>query len=101
MKTKIVALLSIFFIASTLMLSAQKKKDNKQQVLFDVSMTCENCKRRIEKTVSFEKGVTDLKVDLLAKTVFVEFQENKTDSVKIKQVIEKLGYTVGYHTGNK
>lgn len=101
MKTK------IFLLATTLLLSlginanAQKKDDKKESVEFDVSMTCDNCKKRIERTVSFEKGVTDMSVDLPAKTVFIEYRKDKTDSDKLQKAIEKLGYTVTIHKEKK
>lgn len=80
--------------------SAQKKEDkknNKEQVVFDVSMTCENCKKKIERNIPFEKGVSDMKVDLPAKTVMVVYQTNKTDQTKLQQAFEKLGYTATVH----
>lgn len=98
MKTK------IFLLATTLLLSfgvdanAQKKKDDKKETVeFDVSMTCENCKKRIERTVAFEKGVTDMKVDLPEKTVTVEYRKDKTTLEQVQKAIEKLGYTVSIH----
>jgi len=98
MKTKVLSLVSVLLVLFSFSAFPQdKKKDGKQQVVFDVSMTCENCKKRIEKNIAFEKGVTDMKVDLPAKTVTIEYKENKTDSVKLKNAIEKLGYEVSAH----
>jgi len=98
MKTKAITLLASLLMIISLSLTAQdKKKDNKQQVTFDVSMTCENCKKRIEKNIAFEKGVSDLTVNLPEKTVSIEFQNSKTDTLKLKKAIEKLGYEVSYH----
>ncbi len=77
--------------------SYSQKKNNRQQVVFDVPMTCENCQKRIEKNIAFEKGVTDMKVDLPSKTVMVEFQENKTDTLKLIKAFEKLGYHASVH----
>lgn len=97
MKTK------IFLLATTLLLSfglnanAQKKDNKKESVEFDVSMTCHNCQKKIERNISFEKGVTDLKVDLEHKTVTVEYRNDKTTQDKLQQAIEKLGYTVALH----
>ena len=99
MKTKVFVLLITLLTVISFSVSAQKK-DNKQQVTFDVSMTCENCKKRIEKTIAFEKGVSDLVVNLPEKTVFIQYQENKTDTTKLKAAIEKLGYTVTTHVDN-
>lgn len=75
----------------------KEKKNNKETVLFDVSMTCDNCKKRIEKNIPFEKGVSDLKVDLPNKTVMIVYQNNKTDISKLQQALEKMGYEVNIH----
>lgn len=77
--------------------SKETKKNSKESVLFDVSMTCENCKKRIEKNISFEKGVSDLKVDLPAKTVWVEYNTKKTSQEKLQKKIADLGYDVNVH----
>ena len=102
MKTKILFLLTALLLSFGTNVSAQKKKDNKKEsVEFDVSMTCENCKKRIERTVSFEKGVTDMKVNLPEKTVFIEFRADKTSSDTLQKAIEELGYTVVLHQDKK
>ena len=43
---------------------AKEGKKEKAEVTFLVSMTCENCQKRIEDNISFEKGVTALDVNL-------------------------------------
>ena len=94
MKTK--DLLIVILLMTSVSVFSQKK-NSKQKVVFDVSMTCENCKKKIEKNIAFEKGVTDMKVDLPKKTVALEFQDNKTDTMKLKKAFEKLGYTASVH----
>jgi copper chaperone CopZ len=64
-----------------------------EEVVFKVNMTCENCKKKIEKNVSWEKGVKDLRVDLEEKTVTILFDPKKTDTETLKKAIEKLGFT--------
>lgn len=84
--------------------SAQKKdtkKNNKEEVVFDVSMTCDNCKKKIERNLPFEKGVSDLKVDLPTKTVMIVYQTNKTDLEKLQKAFEKLGYTATVHNNEE
>ena len=95
MRTRIFALLAILLVAfATPSLADGKKKDKKKEkVTYIVSMTCENCKQRIEENIPFEKGVTDLKVDLPAKTVTIEYRADKTTPDKLKAAIQKLGYT--------
>ncbi|MDL2303127.1 MULTISPECIES: heavy metal-associated domain-containing protein [unclassified Dysgonomonas] len=89
----------LLMLGAGLSLSAQNKKpvNDKEKVVFDVSMTCENCQKRIEKNIAFEKGVTDMKVDLAKKTVEIEFKKSQTTADNLKAAIEKLGYEVKVH----
>lgn len=85
----------IFFMIFALNSVAQDKKsnkNNKKEVTFDVSMTCENCKKRIQKNIAFEKGVKDMNVDLPSKTVKLQFDPAKTDEAKLQKAFNNLGY---------
>lgn len=96
MKTKFILFLMICFTALSMSVNAQGKKEknsNKEEVVFNVSMTCENCKKRIEKNIAFEKGVSDMAVDLPEKTVMVVFNPQKTNVGNLQKAFEKLGYT--------
>ncbi len=100
MKAKIVLIVMLCLASLSFNSYAQDKKDknaDKKEVTFDVSMTCDNCKKRIEKNIAFEKGVTDMQVDLPAKTVMVVYHANKTNLEKLQKAIEKLGYEVKVH----
>ena len=70
--------------------SAQKKKT--ESVCFNVNMSCDRCKARIEKIIPFEKGVKDLTVNLENKTVKIAYDPKKTDETKLQKAIEKLDY---------
>jgi copper chaperone CopZ len=69
------------------------KKEKNEKVTFTVDMYCENCKAKIEKNISWEKGVKDLTVNLEKKTVTIVYNPQKTTEKKLKKAIEKLGYT--------
>lgn len=100
MKARIVLIVMLCLASLSFNSYAQDKKDknaDKKEVTFDVSMTCDNCKKRIEKNIAFEKGVTDMQVDLPAKTVMVVYHANKTNQEKLQKAIEKLGYEVKVH----
>lgn len=100
MKNRLIIALTAILMALSFSVSAQtkdKKDADKATVVYDVSMTCESCKKRIEKNIAFEKGVTDMRVDLPAKTVTIDYSKSKTDEQKLKQALEKLGYTVSLH----
>lgn len=76
---------------------ASAKSSNEAQkdtVTFQVPMKCHKCQAKIEDNISFEKGVTDLSVNLEAKTVTVIFKKKKTDIEKLKAAFKKLGYDV-------
>ena len=99
MGTKITLLIAVLLLVCGGVVYAQgkKKANDKEKVVFDVSMTCENCKKKIEKNIAFEKGVTDLKVDLPTKTLEIEYKKDKTSVEKLQKAIEKLGYTATIH----
>lgn len=63
------------------------------QVVFATSIHCANCGKKVQENIAFEKGVKDLKVDVQSKTVTVTFNDSKTDTLKLKKAINKLGYT--------
>lgn len=73
---------------------AQEKK-NKEVVTFLVEgMTCNNCVKKVEGNIAFEKGVTDLKCDLSTHTVEVTYRADKTTTDKLVQAFKKIGYEV-------
>ena len=68
MKTKTILLTALLLLGLSSGVSAKDVKENKKaEVTFLVSMTCENCQKRIEDNISFEKGVTGLDVNPLKK----------------------------------
>lgn len=104
MRTKIFLLVVVMFTAFSFGAYAQDKKakkSNKEQVVFDVSMTCHNCQKKIEKNIPFEKGVSDMKVDLDSKTVMIQYNPNKTNTGNLQKAFEKLGYQADIHNDIK
>ena len=87
----------IIFIAGVFTLNAHTLKESKEKkvttVTFNVSMHCESCQAKIERTIPFEKGVKDLKVDLEHKKVKVTYDPLKTNEEKLKKAFENLDYT--------
>lgn len=104
MNFKLFAIITILLIGGSTILYAQnskEKKGKKETVTLDVSMTCENCKKRIEKNIAYEKGVTDMKVDLPTKTVFIEYRKDKTSVEKLIEAFKKLGYEASVHNNKQ
>lgn len=98
MKTKSIVLLLIVALLAGSQVLAQEKKKSKEWVTFLVSMSCGNCQKKIEKNIAFEKGVSDLIVNLEDKTVTIEYQVKKTNPDKLKAAIEDLGFEVEFYT---
>ena len=94
MKNKFGFILIVFLV--TFSVNAYSKSDaeksSKQTVLFSVSMSCVSCKNKIEKNIAFEKGVTDLKVDLSSRTVSVTFKSDKNTIEGLIAAFKKIGY---------
>ncbi len=57
-----------------------------------MSMTCESCKKKIERDIAFEKGVKDITVDLTKKTVTIKYKAEKNSDDKLLKAVEKLGF---------
>ena len=62
------------------------------QVVFATSIHCANCSKKVQENIAFEKGVKDLTVSVPDKTVTVVFNDAKTDTLKLKSALKKLGY---------
>ena len=93
MKTKYVVTTILMVFALSINLQAQTKKDqSKKTVMFNVSMHCESCQRKIEKNIAYEKGVKDMAVKLEDKTVTIKFDTLKTNESKLIKAFNELGY---------
>lgn len=71
-----------------------KKKGEVKEVTFLVHLHCENCVKKVQENIAFEKGVKDLKVSLDDQTVALKYDAAKTSEATLKSAIEKLGYPV-------
>ena len=102
MRTKLFALCALF-LASSFSANAEtfEKKDKKEEITYLVSMSCKKCQKRIEENIAFEKGVTDLDIDLSKKLVTIEYRTDKTNPEKLKAAFKKLGFTATPFKGAK
>ena len=71
-----------------------KKKGEVKEVTFLVHLHCENCVKKVQENIAFEKGVKDLKVSRDDQTVALKYDAAKTSEATLKSAIEKLGYPV-------
>jgi copper chaperone CopZ len=99
MKSVFKAIAVLFLLQAVFIGPAQLSGQDKKQKAVKtetmkcwVSMDCEGCKAKIEKNIPFEKGVSDLAVDLPTKTVTITYKPEKTNQEKLEKAIQKLGY---------
>lgn len=90
-----IALVAMWFVATGAM-----AKDIRT-VVFKVSMHCENCVKKINNNIRFEKGLKDLKTDLSSKTVTVTYDADKTSVEKLKESFKKIKYEAEVVKENK
>ncbi len=73
---------------------ASRKKAEIKEVIFSVHLHCENCVKKVQENIAFEKGVKDLKISLEDQTVAIKYDAAKTSEEVLKAAIVKLGYPV-------
>ncbi|GHU66736.1 hypothetical protein FACS189413_00250 [Bacteroidia bacterium] len=69
------------------------KKKKKETVTFVTNLFCINCQTKIERHLSWEKGVKDVQTNLDKKTVTIEYDPAKTNEETLRKVIIDLEYT--------
>lgn len=94
MKKTIIIIIAALMALPVFSTAAPKKKAELKEVTFIVHLHCENCVKKVQENIAFEKGVKDLKVSLDDQTVFVKYDAAKNSEEKLKASIEKLGYPV-------
>ena len=72
----------------------KKSKGEIKEVVYHANIHCNNCVKKIQENISFEKGVKDLHVCLDDQTVSIKYDAAKTTEDKLEAAIEKLGYPV-------
>ena len=91
MKRILTVMICALFALSMASAQDAKKKTNVVKTKFLVeSMECENCVKKIEKNIAFEKGVTDLKCDLKTHIVEVVYRSDKTTEAKLLAAFKKI-----------
>ena len=90
------ALMTLSAAASSHADAHEKAKKTKEvkEVTFNVHLHCENCVKKVQENISFEKGVKGLDVCQGHQTVTVKYDPAKTSEETLKAAIEKLGYEV-------
>lgn len=89
MKTRRVwiTLIAVLLSATTVM-----AKDIRTVVFKVAQIKCENCVKKINSNIRFEKGLKDFNTDLKTKTVTITYDADKTNIEKLKEGFKKLHY---------
>jgi periplasmic mercuric ion binding protein len=82
--------IAALFLSSTTLQAQEKSKT--ETVVVKSSVVCAMCEQKVKKDLAFEKGVTDIQVNLKEKLITVEYRPNRTNEEKIKKAITKIGY---------
>lgn len=72
----------------------KKSKAEIKEVIFHAHLHCNNCVKKIQENISFEKGVKGLEVSLEKQTVVVKYDAAKTSVETLKAAIQKLNVPV-------
>lgn len=88
---RIIVILSVAVLSMALLTSA-KPKSPTRRVVYETTIDCDACVRKVTENVSFEKGVKDLKADLSDRCVTIDYNPEKTDTLKLATALRKLGY---------
>ena len=94
MKKSIIMIMAALMAFAVSSFAGPKKKVELKEVTFSVSLHCNNCVKKVQENIAFEKGVKDLHVCLEDQIVYVKYDAAKTSEEKLKAAIEKLGYPV-------
>ena len=84
--------LTSFLLLGNLFASAPSRDDKEKEIKIKTSAICGMCKSRIERNLSYEKGVKEADLDVKTKVVTIKYNPAKTDVSKLKANISKTGY---------
>lgn len=89
MKTKrMVTALVVVLLSVTAVMA----KDFRTAVFKVSQMHCENCVKKVNNNIKFEKGVKEFSTDLKTKTVSITYDADKTNVDKLKAGFKKFNY---------
>lgn len=68
----------------------KKAKSEQVTVVFETSLDCPNCAKKVENTLPFVKGVKDVKIDMLTREVTVTYDAKKCNNETIVEAFQKV-----------
>ena len=57
-------------------------------------MHCQSCEKKIKENIRFEAGVKKIETNLEKQLVIITYDPAKTDSKKLSQAFDKIGYSI-------
>ncbi|MCF0177991.1 MAG: heavy-metal-associated domain-containing protein [Bacteroidales bacterium] len=91
-KYLIILLAALFTLSFSANAQNKKEKSKLEEVTFVTTIDCNNCVKKCEANLPYEKGVKDFKIVLEDKTIYFKFDPAKTSKETLKKAIKKLGY---------
>ena len=89
---KVIPFVAVFFMVLAFNVNFADGQNKKEVVKIKTSAVCGMCKDRIEKNVAFEKGVSDVVLDVPTKIATITYNPKKTNPDKLRLAISKIGY---------
>lgn len=86
---KIIVILSVLFL-----FAACKSEPKPINVKYQTSLHCDGCKQTITKKLNKTDGILNFDIKVETKIVTIKYDENITDSIKLKNLLVDLGYEV-------
>ncbi len=69
---------------------AQKKQVELQTTVFQTDVDCENCAKKVDNSIPYQKGVKEVKVDVSTQTVTVTYDKAKTNDEALLKAFKKV-----------
>jgi copper chaperone CopZ len=87
-----IAAFAMMLFVSTAATAQDSTKSKTAVIKIKTSAVCGSCKTRIEKNIAFEKGVTDVVLDVDTKICTITYRPAKTNPDKLRLALSKIGY---------
>lgn len=69
---------------------AQKKQVDLKTTVFQTDVDCENCAKKVDNSIPYQKGVKEVKVDVSTQTVTVTYDKAKTNDEALLKAFKKV-----------
>lgn len=69
---------------------AQKKQVELKTTVFQTDVDCENCAKKVDNSIPYQKGVKEVKIDVSTQTVTVTYDVAKTNDEALLKAFKKV-----------